>query len=330
MVSLAELLAEKGVLLADGATGTNLFAAGLGPGDPPDLWNVERPEVITAHYQSFVDAGADIILTNTFGANAPRLKLHKAEDSVFEINAAGARLARAVADAAGRPVVVAGSIGPTGELYVPLGTMTDEEAVAAFTMQAEGLKAGGADVCWIETMSAAEEMRSAAKGAIAAGMPYTVTASFDTAGRTMMGLAPALLPTVFDDLPERPVAVGANCGVGASDLLYSLVQMTEADGDVAFIAKANCGIPQVRGDLVHYTGTPELMADYARLAVDSGARIIGGCCGTSPVHLAAMRAALDQHTRDERPDRAAIEARLGPLVSPPSEGKVRRPRRGAS
>jgi 5-methyltetrahydrofolate--homocysteine methyltransferase len=330
MVSLAALLAERHALLADGATGTNLFEAGLTAGDPPELWNVDFPERIEALLASFVAAGSDIILTNTFGANRDRLKLHKAEGRVFEINKRAAEIARKVADEAGRPVVVAGSIGPTGELFEPLGALTEAAAVAAFTEQAEGLKAGGADVCWIETMSAPEEMRAAAMGAIAAGMPYTVTASFDTAGRTMMGMVPAQLPEVFADLPEQPVAVGANCGVGAPDLLYSLVQMQAASPATVFIAKSNCGIPQFRGEHIHYSGTPELMADYARLALDAGARIVGGCCGTSPSHLAAMRAAIDEHTPGSPPDRSLIEARIGPLVSPPAEGRApRRTRRNA-
>lgn len=331
MTSLQALLAERGVLLADGATGTNLFDAGLIAGDAPDLWNVERPEAITALYTSFVEAGADIMLTNTFGSTRHRLKLHAAQDRVHEINRAGAALARAVADAADRPVVVAGSMGPTGELFEPLGALTEADAVAAFTEQAEGLKAGGADVCWIETMSAVEELRAAARGAIAAGMPYTATASFDTAGRTMMGLPPADLPSVFADLPVAPVALGANCGVGASDLLVSLLQMSEANPSLAFIAKANAGIPQFKGEHIHYSGTPELMADYARMAADAGARIIGGCCGTKPAHLAAMRAALAAYSPGPRPDRATIEARIGPLVAPPNEsGRVRerRSRRG--
>src|SRR5687768_11081505 len=327
MASLQDLLATKRVLLADGATGTNLFDAGLTAGDAPDIWNVERPEAIKALYKSFVDAGADIILTNTFGSTRHRLKLHGAEGRVHEINRRGAELARAVADAAGRPVVVAGSMGPTGELFEPLGALTEADAVAAFTEQAEGLRDGGADVCWIETMSAAEEIRAAAKGAIAAGMPYTATASFDTAGRTMMGLTPAELPGIFADLPEQPVAMGANCGVGASDLLVSLLGMTAENAGI-FIAKANAGIPQFRGEHIHYSGTPELMADYARLAADAGARIIGGCCGTKPEHLAAMRAALENYGPGERPNRATVEARIGPLVAPPNEGGRVRERRG--
>ena len=328
MASLQDLLASRRILLADGATGTNLFDAGLTAGDAPDLWNIERPEAIQALYRSFVNSGSDIILTNTFGATRHRLKLHQAEGRVHEINKAGAALAREVADAAGRPVVVAGSMGPTGELFVPLGALTEEDAVAAFTEQAEGLKAGGADVCWIETMSAVEEIRAAAMGAIAAGMPYTATASFDTAGRTMMGLTPADLPTIFEGLPEQPVAMGANCGVGASDLLMTVVQMAEAHPGPVFIAKANAGIPQFKGEHIHYSGTPELMADYARLAADAGARIIGGCCGTKPEHLVAMRAALEGYVPGERPDRAEIEARVGPLLAPANESGRTRERRG--
>ena len=329
MTSLQDLLAAGRPLLADGATGTNLFAAGLTAGDPPELWNFDHPDTITELLKSFVDAGADLILTNTFGANRDRLKLHDAQDRVFEVNKRGAEIARAVADAAGRPVVVAGSIGPTGELFEPLGALTYEAAVEAFIEQAQGLKAGGADVCWVETMSAADEMRAAAEAAIAVGMPYAVTASFDTAGRTMMGLAPADLPGVFADLTKPPLAIGANCGVGASDLLFSVVQMAGANPGPALIAKANCGIPEFRGAHVHYSGTPELMADYSRLAIDAGARIIGGCCGTTSEHLAAMRAAIDAHQPGARPDRAEIESRVGPMLSPPSQAtpRARRGRR---
>jgi 5-methyltetrahydrofolate--homocysteine methyltransferase len=327
MPSLDALLADKRVLLADGATGTNLFAAGLTAGDPPELWNFDYPDAIRALLRSFAEAGADVILTNTFGANRHRLKLHKAEGRVFEVNKRAAELAREIADAAAAEIVVAGSIGPTGELMAPLGALTMDDAVATFAEQAEGLKAGGADLCWIETMSAADEMRAAALGAIAAGMPYTATASFDTAGRTMMGLAPAGLAAVFDDLPVRPLALGANCGVGAPDLLLSLMQMTEGDSERIFIAKANAGVPQFRGEHIHYSGTPETMADYARLAVDAGARIIGGCCGTTATHLAAMRRAIDDHARGPRPDRAAIEARIGPLVAPPRDQATPKRRR---
>ncbi|MGH6760106.1 MAG: betaine--homocysteine S-methyltransferase [Phyllobacterium sp.] len=310
---LSALIAEKGVLLADGATGTNLFAAGLESGEAPELWNETQPEKIIALHQGFVDAGADIILTNSFGGTRHRLKLHNAQDRVFELNKTAAELARLVAGEAERTVIVAGSVGPTGELLVPLGTLTEDEAVAAFIEQMEGLKAGGVDVAWIETMSAPGEILAAAQAAIAVGLPYVYTASFDTAGKTMMGLPPKGIHGIADGLSEQPTAVGANCGVGASDILSSLLDMTDADPVATVIVKGNCGIPEFRGAEIHYSGTPDLMAAYAHMAIDSGARIIGGCCGTSFQHLAAMRKALDNHASGPRPTLEAIVETIGPL-----------------
>ncbi|WP_159953137.1 betaine--homocysteine S-methyltransferase [Rhizobium sp. 18065] len=310
---LSDLLAEKGVLLADGATGTNLFAQGLEAGEAPELWNEAQPEKIVKLHQDFVDAGADIILTNSFGGTRHRLKLHHAQDRVHELNRKAAEIARAVADKAPRKVIVAGSVGPTGELLVPLGAMTYDEAVAAFVEQMEGLKAGGADVAWIETMSSPEEIRAAAEAAVKVGLPYTFTGSFDTAGKTMMGLDPKDIHGVAGDIGAGPLAVGANCGVGASDILASLLDMTAANPDATVIVKGNCGIPEFRGTEIFYSGTPPLMADYARLARDSGARIIGGCCGTSCGHLAAMRAAIDDYTPGPRPTLEVIVERIGPL-----------------
>ena len=307
------LLAEKGVLLADGATGTNLFAMGLQAGEAPELLNESAPGTITRLHQGFVDAGADIILTNSFGGTRHRLKLHKAEGRVFELNKRAAEIARSVADKAGRKVIVAGSVGPTGELLVPLGAMTYEEAVDAFAEQIEGLKAGGAEVAWIETMSAPDEIRAAAQAAIQVGLPYTYTGSFDTAGRTMMGLLPKDIHGVVDGLEREPLGVGANCGVGASDILASLLDMTAAKPEATVIVKGNCGIPEFRGSEIFYSGTPELMSDYVRLAVDAGAKIVGGCCGTSFEHLAAMRKALDAHRKESRPTLEAIIDRIGPL-----------------
>ncbi|MCF6116518.1 MULTISPECIES: betaine--homocysteine S-methyltransferase [Mesorhizobium] len=307
------LLAEKGVLLADGATGTNLFAMGLEAGEAPELLNETAPDIITSLHQNFVDAGADIILTNSFGGTRHRLKLHHAQDRVHALNQRAAEIARAVADKAGRKVIVAGSVGPTGELLVPLGAMTYDEAVEAFAEQIEGLKAGGAEVAWIETMSAPDEIRAAAEAAIRVGLPYTYTGSFDTAGRTMMGLLPKDIHGVTDGLSQAPLGVGANCGVGASDILASLLDMTEAKPEATVIVKGNCGIPEFRGAEIHYSGTPELMADYVRLAVDAGAKIVGGCCGTSFAHLAAMRKALDAHTRSDRPSVEKIVERIGPM-----------------
>ncbi|HEX5934110.1 MAG TPA: betaine--homocysteine S-methyltransferase [Pseudorhizobium sp.] len=310
---LTDLLAERGVLLADGATGTNLFAVGLEAGEAPELWNETQPEKIDRLHQGFVDAGADIILTNSFGGTRHRLKLHHAQGRVFEINKRAAEIARTVADRAPRKVIVAGSVGPTGELLLPLGAMSYEDAVAAFAEQIEALKAGGADIAWIETMSSPEEIRAAAEAATKVGLPYTYTGSFDTAGKTMMGLHPKDIHDVAKDVGEGPVAVGANCGVGASDILSSLLDMTAADPDAVTIVKGNCGIPEYRGAEIYYSGTPPLMANYARLARDAGAKIIGGCCGTSCDHLAAMRRALDEYTPGPRPTIEEIVERIGPL-----------------
>lgn len=312
---LNDLIAEKGVLLADGATGTNLFAMGLEAGDAPELWNTDSPEKITKLHQDFVDAGSDIFLTNSFGGTRNRLKLHHAQDRVHELNKAAGDIARAVANNAPRKVIVAGSVGPTGDLLVPLGELTYEQAVASFREQIAGLKAGTVDVIWIETMSAPDEMRAAAEAAIAEGMPYTCTASFDTAGKSMMGLHPKEIAGVFAPMTEAPTAVGANCGVGASDILSSLLDMREGAPNTQIIVKGNCGIPQFQGENIVYSGTPELMADYVRLAMDAGATIIGGCCGTSCDHLRAMRHALDTHEKTTAPTREMICERIGPMVN---------------
>ena len=329
--SLADLLSSGRTLLADGATGTNYFERGLGAGDPPEFWNLDQPEKVRTLHQQFVEAGADIILTNTFGCNRQRLKLHGFQDRVYELARRAAEIAREVADAAPRPVVVAGSMGPTGELFEPLGQLTDDAAIESFAELARGLKDGGADIAWIETMSAKEEIRAAASGALLAGLPYTATCSFDTAGRTMMGLLPGDLPRVFDGLAEPPVAIGANCGVGASDTLVSLLAMTERDVDTYLISKGNCGVPYFEGTEAVYTGTPELMGKYTKLAVKAGARIVGGCCGTSPTHLAAMRRSLDELIAKPTID-DIIEA-TGPLVNAVPSGAApdrerRRGRRG--
>jgi methionine synthase I (cobalamin-dependent) len=323
-----ELLAKREWLLADGATGTNLFELGLTSGEAPELWNETYPDSIQTLHQRFVDAGADIILSNSFGCNRRRLVLHHLEDRTRTLNRLAAENARRVADKAGRPVVVAGSVGPTGDLLAPLGELSEAKAVDVFVEQIEGLKAGGADVAWIETMSTPEEMRAAATAAALVGLPFAITASFDTAGCTMMGNAPAPLASFLTALSPAPLAIGSNCGVGAADLIVSILSITAEHPGVVVVAKANCGIPKVCGDKVEYTGTPELMAEYARMALDGGARIVGGCCGTSPKHLAAMRRALDDHTRRSRPSLADIVARIGPLVSPPKPEGVAPARRG--
>lgn len=331
--SFTEALATRPWLLADGATGTNYFQMGLVSGDAPEMWNFEHPERVRSLHRRFIEAGADIVLTNTFGGNRHRLKLHNAQNQVREINIAAAKNARAEADAAGRPVYVGGSVGPTGEIMEPVGALTHADAVASFAEQALALKEGGVDVIWIETMSSEEELKAAVEGAAKAGLPIVTTMSFDTNGRTMMGITPKAFGAITAALPTQPVAIGANCGVGASELVATVLGISEARPDAAVVAKGNCGIPQYVDGHIHYTGTPELMADYARIALDAGAKIIGGCCGTSPEHLAAMRKSLEGYSKGARPSVELIEERLGPVselakgVDTAAAGAARRERR---
>jgi methionine synthase I (cobalamin-dependent) len=219
--------------------------------------------------------------------------------------------ARAEADGADRPVIVAGSMGPTGEIFAPVGTLSHEDGAAAFAEQARALAEGGVDVLWIETMSSEEELRAAVEGAATTGLPIVTTMSFDTNGRTMMGITPQAFATLTAGLAAVPAAIGANCGTGAPELVATVLAITAARPEAIVVAKGNCGIPEYHDGHIHYSGTPELMADYARLARDAGARIIGGCCGTSPEHLAAMRSALDAHVPEQRPTVALVEERLG-------------------
>ncbi len=312
---LSDLLAARDWLLADGATGTTLFNMGLGSGDAPELWNVEHPGRIRDLYRGPVAAGADLFLTNSFGGTAARLKLHDAQRRVGELNRAAAEIARDVADTAGRKVLVAGSMGPTGEIMAPMGTLTHAIAVEMFHEQAEALRDGGADVLWVETISAPEEYRAAAEAASLAQMPWCGTMSFDTAGRTMMGTTAADMVKLVDKLAHPPLAFGANCGVGASDLVRTVLSLAAQGPERPLIAKGNAGIPKYVDGHIHYDGTPALMADYARLARDAGARIIGGCCGTTPDHLRAMRDALEDHAPADRPTLEAIAARLGGFSS---------------
>ena len=332
-MALSNLLESRDWILADGATGTNLFNMGLAAGDAPELWNDTSSEKIRTLYRSAVDAGSDLFLTNSFGSNAARLKLHDAQSRAHELSCTAAELGREIADAAGRPIVVAGSMGPTGEIMAPMGELTHSEAVEIFHEQAEGLKAGGADVLWVETISAKEEFRAAAEAAALAEMPWCGTMTFDTAGRTMMGVTSADMVAMVRKLPNGPLAFGANCGVGASDLLRTVLGFVTHDPHLPLIAKGNAGIPKYVDGHIHYDGTPDLMAEYAVLARDCGVSIIGGCCGTMPEHISRMRSALESRPRGDQPTLERIAETLGPFSSPgdgtsgPAAERPARPRR---
>jgi 5-methyltetrahydrofolate--homocysteine methyltransferase len=275
MTTLNTLLAETGWIVADGATGANYFKQGLETGYPPERWNVEKPDEVAALHSAFIDAGSQLILTNSFGGTHHRLRLHDAQDRVGELNLAAARLARKAADAGqdrnGQPVLVAGSIGPTGELFAPMGALDHDAARAAFTEQAEALAKGGVDLLWVETMSSLEEVKAAIDAAAATGLEVAVCMTFDTAARSMMGITPA-------DFARRSAefgaaCIGANCGIGPAELLHSVREMLLVV-ETPVIAKGNCGIPEYVDGGIHYHGTPDLMAEYACLARDAGISII--------------------------------------------------------
>ncbi|MBO9476912.1 betaine--homocysteine S-methyltransferase [Shimia sp. R11_0] len=313
--ALSKLLETRDWLMADGATGTNLFNMGLTSGDAPEIWNDTHPENIKKLYSLAVESGSDIFLTNSFGGNASRLKLHDAQGRVRELNRLAAEIGRDVADAARRPVVVAGSVGPTGDIMEPVGTLSHAGAVEMFHEQAEGLKEGGADVLWLETISAPEEYKAAAEAFALADMPWVGTMSFDTAGRTMMGVTSADMAQMVEALPNPPLGFGANCGVGAADLLRTVLGFSAQGIERPIVAKGNAGIPKYHDGHIHYDGTPELMAEYAVMARDCGATIIGGCCGTMAEHLKAMRDALETRPRGERPTLEQITEKLGGFSS---------------
>ena len=290
--TLQTLLAADAPIVADGGMGTMLFARGLERGESPELWNVARPDDVRAIHRAYIEAGAQIVLTNSFGGNRLRLGMHDLSGRALELNAAAARLARAEADAAASPVVVGGSMGPTGQMLVPMGTLAFEDAVDVFREQATGLVEGGVDVLWIETMSDLEEVRAAVEGCqlAAPGVPIVTTMTFDTRGRTMMGVTPQ---RALDAMGEFDVvALGANCGNGPDELETALGKMAAVGSSRPLIAKANAGVPHMENGVTVYNATPDDMALYAVRVRDLGARIIGACCGSTPDHVRAIAQAI--------------------------------------
>jgi 5-methyltetrahydrofolate--homocysteine methyltransferase len=285
---ILERLASGGVLIADGATGTMLQAAGLPTGLPGEAWILEKPEEIKKLHQAYVEAGSQLILTSTFGGTRSRLQAAGLAPQVADINRRAAELARQVV---GDDLYVGGDIGPTGELMPPLGKLTYEAAVEIFAEQAQALAAGGVDCIYIETMSDLNEARAAVEGAQqSCDLPIFCTFSFDTHGRTGMGISPVQAARTMAEMGVQ--GTGANCGHAPEEVLEFLPQMREAAPGAYLIAKPNAGIPRMVKRQVVYDADPERMAGLARQYVELGALIVGTCCGSSPEHIAAIATAL--------------------------------------
>jgi len=287
-------LATGDVILTDGAMGTMLQAAGLEKGHAPEELNLSDPEKVLGVHRGYIDEGSEMILTNSFGGSRFRLGKHGLEDKVYELNRRAAELARQAGDTL-RPrsgqVLVAGSIGPTGEFFAPVGTLSFEEARETFSEQAKGLADGGADLLLIETMADLKEAQAAVEGAReSTDLPLICTMTFDTNLHTMMGVSPKKAAETLTAWGVQ--AIGANCGTGPQEVETVMQQMKEARPEAVLWAKPNAGVPRLVEGHAEYDATPELMAAYAVRYADLGVRIVGGCCGSTPVHIAAMAGAL--------------------------------------
>lgn len=278
-------------VLLDGGMGTLLQDRGLDDGGAGELWNVERPDAVRECHAAYAEAGARILTTNTFGGSRPRLQMHGLEDRVHEINQAAASIARSVADEHG--ALVAGDLGPTGELLSPLGAMEPEEAQAIFEEQLRGLRDGGIDLVLIETMSDLAEVEAAVAAArsVVPDLPVVATLSFDTNLRSMMGVRPAQAVTAL--AAAGVDAAGANCGRGPEEMEQIAAELAGARPEgLLLVAQSNAGLPQVVGDHFEYDRSPADLAEHARALRSLGIDLVGGCCGSTPAHIAAMRDAV--------------------------------------
>jgi len=285
-------LAER-PLLSDGAMGTMLYARGVPLDACFDVLCVNDPQIVQGIHAEYIAAGSDCVETNTFGANRFKLGVHGLAGRVREINRQGARLARDVRESMGRDIVVLGSMGPLGKYLAPLGTIEPDEARAAFREQTEGLLEGGVDALIVETFSDLVEIRLAVEAIRSVtDLPIVTQVAFTDDGVTFLGRTPAEVVRALRELPVQ--AVGANCSVGSSVLYDILEQMLPEVEGLPVIIQPNAGLPSRVSERLIYLSSPAYMADYAARMVTAGARMVGGCCGTTPDHIRAMRQALDR------------------------------------
>lgn len=277
---------KKGVLLCDGAMGTLLYTRGVSHYQCFDELNLSNPQVVQKVHQDYIKAGAEIIETNTFGANRFKLATHGFEEKVRDINLRGAKLAREAGEIEGKDIFVAGSMGPIGQRVHPFGEITLKQVREAFLEQVEGLLEGGVDLFIVETISDLREMReavSAVRGICQLAIIASMT--FGEDGKTLMGNTPEEVAEFLNKLDVE--VVGANCSVGPLKM-YEVIQTMKGKTDKFFSAQPNAGLPHFVEGRYIYLSSPEYMADYAEKFIRSGVNIVGGCCGTTPEHIKKM------------------------------------------
>ena len=276
------------ILVADGATATNYQRMGMAIGVAPEAWLFEEPAKVMALHRAFIEAGSDIILTDTFGATSPRLRESPYAGRTAEINLRAVKLAREAAS--DRPgVLVAGSMGPTGLLLDPLGELTPSAAADAYAEQAAALSKGGVDLLLLETFFALDEALAAIDGVRrASALPLVISFSFDRGTRTMMGLSPGQVVEAI--APLGMAAIGANCGRSLEDMMQVVQEFAALNAGIPLWVKPNAGLPSMVGDIARYDTSPAEMGAYARRFLDAGAQVVGGCCGSAPEHVAAIAA----------------------------------------
>jgi 5-methyltetrahydrofolate--homocysteine methyltransferase len=278
------------ILIADGATATNYQQMGMAIGVAPEEWTFDQPEKVLGLHRAFIEAGSDIILTNTFGATSLRLRESPYAGRALDLNQAAAALAREAASTS-PGVLVAGSMGPTGMLMDPLGELTTSAAADAYAEQAGALASGGVELLLLETFFALDEALAAIEGVRrSSALPLVVSFSFDRGTRTMMGLSPT---QVIESIgPLGVAAIGANCGRSLQDMEDVVHEFACLNAGIPLWIKPNAGLPSMVGDIARYDTGPAEMAEFMRRFIDAGAQIVGGCCGSSPEHVRAIAASL--------------------------------------
>ena len=287
-MTLLEKISNGDILLSDGAWGTFLQATGLKPGECPELWNVTRKNDIIRIAEAYIEAGSDIIETNSFGGSLFKLSQYGLGERVFELNKAAAAISR---EAAGDSKHVAGSVGPTGKILI-MGDVTEEELYDAFRDQSVGLEAGGADIIIIETMSAIDEASLAVRAVrentkCIVIVTMTFEGSPDGEYRTMMGVSPGEMVTSMKEAGAH--IVGSNCGNGIENMIGIVKEIRRVDSAIPVMIQANAGVPELIDGKTVFRESPEMMASFVPSLIEAGANILGGCCGTTPGHISAMK-----------------------------------------